>query len=68
MSTLISVIGFVFLISGFLSLVKITDAGLDFVSKTQIHTLPFLSTFPVEWVYIGLGLILLIIAGALSRR
>ena len=68
MSAIFSLVGLVFLISGLLSLVNITDAGLVFVSNTQIHTLTFLNTFPAVWVYVGLGLILLAIAGGLSRR
>lgn len=68
MSALISLVGLVFLISGLLSIANISEIGLDLVSKTQIHLLPFLNTFPVVWVYIVLGLILLAIAGGLSRR
>jgi uncharacterized membrane protein YkgB len=68
MSALFGIVGLVFLISGLLSIANISEIGLDLVSKTQIHTLPFLSTYPAVWVYIVLGVILLIIAGGLSRR
>jgi len=68
MSTLFSLVGVVFLASGLLSIVNITDVGLDFISNTQIHQLPFLNTIPSGWVYVGLGLILLAIAGGISRR
>lgn len=68
MSALFGLIGLVFLTSGLLSIANISEVGLDLVSKTQIHTLPFLSTYPAVWVYIVLGVILLIIAGGLSRR
>ena len=68
MSALFGLVGLVFLISGLLSIANISEVGLDLVSKTQIHTLPFLSTYPDAWVYIVLGVILLIIAGGLSRR
>ena len=68
MSALLSLVGLVFLVSGLLSIAKISDVGLDLVSKTQIHLLPFLTTFPAVWVYIVLGLILLAIAGGISRR
>jgi uncharacterized membrane protein YkgB len=68
MSALFGLVGLVFLISGLLSIANISEVGLDLVSKTQIHTLPFLSTYPAVWVYIVLGVILLIIAGGLSRR
>lgn len=68
MSALLSIAGLVFLISGLLSIAKISDVGLDFVSKTQIHALPFLVTFPRVWIYIVVGLILIGLAGAFSRR
>jgi len=68
MSAILSVIGLVFLVSGLLSIAKITEAGMDLVSRTQIHTLPFLTTFPVVWVYVVLGLILLAIAAGLRGR
>jgi len=61
-------VGLAFLFSGLLSYFKITEVGLTYVSMTQIHQLPFLATFPVVWVYIVLGLILVAIAGGLSRR
>jgi len=68
MSTLLFIVGLAFLFSGLLSYFKITEVGLTYVSMTQIHQLPFLATFPVVWVYIVLGLILVAIAGGLSRR
>ena len=68
MSALFSLVGVVFLASGLLSIVNISDIGLDFVSNTQIHQLSFLNTFPSGWVYVSLGLIFLAIAGGISRR
>ena len=68
MSALISIVGVVFLVSGLLSVANITNIGLDLVSLTKIHLLPFLNTYPSGWVYVVLGLILLAIAGGLSRR
>lgn len=68
MGTLLFVVGLAFLVSGLLSYFKITEVGLTYVSMTQIHQLPFLTTFPVVWVYIVLGLLLIAIAGGLSRR
>jgi hypothetical protein len=68
MSAIFSLVGVVFLVSGLLSIANITDVGLDFISNSQIHLLPFLNTFPGEWVYVGLGLILLAISGGISRR
>lgn len=68
MSAILYVIGLVFLVSGLLSIAKVTEVGLEFVSKTQIHTLPFLTTFPAVWVYIVLGLVLIVIARGITRR
>ena len=68
MSALFYLVGLVFLISGLLSIANISEIGLDFVSKSQIHLLPFLSTYPAAWVYAGLGLVLLVITGGISRR
>jgi len=68
MRTLLTSVGLLFLVSGFLSIAKFTNAGLDLISRTQIHTLPFLATYPAVWVYVVLGLILVAIAGAISRR
>lgn len=68
MAAVFSFLGLGFVISGLLSLAKVTDVGLDFISLTKIHTLPFLVTFPVVWVYIVLGIILLAVAGLISRR
>jgi hypothetical protein len=68
MGTLLFFVGLAFLVSGLLSYFKISEVGLTYVSMTQIHTLPFLTTFQAVWVYIVLGLLLIAIAGGLSRR
>jgi hypothetical protein len=68
MSVLFLVVGLVFLGSGGLSVLKVSEVGLDLVSKTQIHTLPFLNTFPPAWVYLVLGVVFIFIAGVVSRR
>jgi len=68
MRALFSLIGLVFLVSGLLSVAKISEIGMDFISKTQIHTLPFLATFPTVWVYAVLGVVLLAIASGLRKR
>ncbi len=68
MSAILSLIGLVFLVSGLLSVAKISEFGMDLISKTQIHTLPFLATYPAVWVYVVLGLVLLIIGAGLRRR
>ena len=57
MSAILSLIGLVFLVSGLLSVAKVSEVGLDLVSKTQIHALPFLATYPAVWVYVVLGLV-----------
>jgi hypothetical protein len=68
MSVLISLVGVVFLVAGLLSIAKITNVVLDFISLSKIHLLPFLATYPSAWVYVVLGVILLVIAAAVSRR
>ena len=68
MSTLLFVAGLAFLVSGLLSYFKISEVGMTYVSMTQIHTLPFLTAFAAVWVYIVLGVLLIAIAGAFSRR
>ncbi len=68
MGTVLFLVGLAFLVSGLLSYFKISEVGLTYVSMTQIHTLPFLTTFQAVWVYIVLGLLLIAIAGGLSRR
>lgn len=68
MSVLFTIVGLAFVISGVLSLAKITDVGMTYLSMTKIHMLPFLNTFPSVWVYIVLGVILLVIAGLITRR
>lgn len=64
MSVLLLIVGLAFSVSGLLSVAKITDVFLTYVSLTKIHTLPFLNTYPSAWIYIVLGLILVVI----SRR
>ena len=65
MATLIGLVGLVFLVSGFLDVAKVTDVALKFVSLTQIHTLPLLNSIPSGWAYMLVGLIILLIAGAI---
>ena len=68
MRALFSLVGLALLLSGLLSIVNFTDVGLNFIEQSQIHALPFLADYPSAWVYIGLGLICIRIAGGLSRR
>ena len=67
MSILIFLVGLVILISGLLSIAGITDVGLSYLSLTKIHLLPFLNTFPSAWVYVVLGLLLIVIAFGISK-
>ena len=67
MSVILYLAGLIILISGLLSLAGITDFGLNFVSLLKIHSLPFLSTVPIAWVYVVLGLIIIIIANRIPR-
>lgn len=68
MSAILFLLGLVFFVSGLLSLLKVTEVGLTYVSMTQIHQLPFLTAYPMVWIYIVLGVLLIAIAGGLSRR
>lgn len=65
MGALIGLVGIVFLLSGFLDIAKVTDVGLKLVSITQIHTLPLLNSIPIGWAYMIVGLIFMLIAGAI---
>ena len=66
MSVIIGLIGLVFSVAGFLSLVKLTDYALNLVMLTQIHTLPLLNAVNPNWVYLGFGILLLVVAGAMQ--
>jgi len=68
MGALIGLVGIVFLLSGFLDIAKVTDIGLNFVSITQIHTLPLLNSIPSGWAYMIVGLIIMVVAGAMYSR
>ena len=68
MVTLFFLVGALFFLSGLLSIAGVTEMGLDFISKTKIHELPFLNTFLSNWVYLVIGLVILAIAVGLSRR
>ena len=68
MVTIIFLIGLLLFLSGLLSIAGLTEIGLDFVSKSKIHELPFLDTFLSNWVYLVIGLAVLAIALGLSRR
>ena len=66
MSIIIGLLGLAFSLAGFLSLVKLSDYALNLALMTQIHTLPLLNTFSPNWVYLALGVVLLLIAGAMQ--
>jgi len=68
MSIIFFIVGLVFLIPSLLSIADITDVGLDYISLTKIHTLPFINQYPSAWIYVVLGLILMIVGFAISRR
>ena len=67
MGVLFYLAGLIILISGLLSLAGITDFGLNYVSLLKIHLLPILTSFPIAWIYIVLGLVIIIIANRISR-
>ena len=68
MYTLLYLAGLVFFVSGLLSFANITNVALEYVSLTKIHLLPFLAGYPAEWVYIVLGLLLIVLAGGVFRK
>jgi hypothetical protein len=68
MAAIIGLIGVFFLLAGFLDVAKVTDVALNWVSITQIHTLPLLNQIPSGWSYMIVGLIIMLIAGAMYRR
>ena len=68
MITMFLIAGLLFFLSGLLSIADVTEVGLDFISKSKIHELPFLNTFQSNWVYLVIGLAILAIAIGLSRR
>jgi len=57
-----------FLLSGILAVANITQVGLTYAGLIRLHTLPYLNTLPSSWVYIGLGLLLVVISFALSKN
>jgi hypothetical protein len=67
MSTLLLLIALVFIASGGLAILNISNIGLDLVSKTRIHLLPILNTFPIAWVYLFVGFLFLFMAEVFSR-
>ena len=68
MVTIVFIVGLAFLLSGVLAHANISQVGMTYVSMLKIHTLPYINTVPTTWVYIGLGLILIIIAYGYSRK
>ena len=66
MSMILMIIGFTFFFAGFLSLIGVTDFGLQYVTIFQLHNLPFLRDYPVVLVYTVAGALLMVIAFALS--
>jgi len=68
MVTIIFILGLAFLLSGILAMANITQVGLTYAGMIRLHTLPYLNTLPSSWVYIGLGLLLVVISFALSKK
>jgi hypothetical protein len=68
MSSLIFIVGLVFSLSSFLAIVNISYVGLDLVMKTRIHQLPFLNTFPSAYIYLFLGLALMLLSRGFVKR
>lgn len=68
MSIILFILGLVTLIAGLLSIAKITSVGVKYLELSRIHTLPYVSQLPSAWVYVILGLLLLVIAYAITRK
>lgn len=68
MGTLLLIIGFAFVLSGFMSIAGISELGMEYARYTQIHSLTFLQNYPDTWVYIGVGILLIFLSFALVRR
>jgi len=68
MVTIIYIVGLLLFLSGLLSVAGVTEIGLDFISKSKIHELPFLNAFLSNWVYLVIGLAVLAVAVGLSRK
>ncbi len=66
MSIILLIIGFSFFFAGVISLTGLTDAGLQYVTATQLHTLPILRNYPVNVIYTAVGALLLVIAFAIG--
>ena len=68
MGSLLLILGFAFVLAGFLSIAGITELGMQYARYTQVHSLSFLQTYPETWVYIGFGVLLILLSFALVRR
>jgi len=64
MSPILGAVGLILALSGLLSLVGLSDLPLYFVELTQLHTLPLVNVVPPEWLYLLLGILLLLFAGS----
>jgi hypothetical protein len=63
MSPILGAVGLVLALAGFLSLIGLSDVPLYMVGISQLHTLPILNAIPPAWLYLLLGMLLLLFAG-----
>jgi len=68
MSVILFLIGLIIAASGLLSLAGLTDFGMDYLYRTNLHQLSFLESFPDVWVYIVLGLALILIGFLITKQ
>lgn len=63
MSAFLGAVGLVLALSGFLSLIGLSDFPLQMVGLIQLHNIPGLNVIPAAWLYTLLGVFLLLFAG-----
>jgi LPXTG-motif cell wall-anchored protein len=68
MGSLLLIVGFAFVLAGFLSIAGISELGMEYARYTQIQNLSFLQSYEETWVYIGFGILLILLSLALFRR
>jgi LPXTG-motif cell wall-anchored protein len=68
MGSLLLIVGFAFVLAGFLSIAGISELGMEYARYTQIQNLSFLQNYEETWVYIGFGILLILLSLALFRR
>ena len=63
MSPILGAVGLILALAGFLSILGLSDFPLNFVELSQLHNIPLLNLIPPAWLYMLLGILLLLFAG-----